>query len=77
MLSKKSTFGRKYSILGARLSWLLALSESTSVEGNASEVVISNPNGDDEGMALENRPGCAIWTDSASIDKSGYLVRLS
>ena len=74
MLSKKSAFGRKYSILGARLNWLLALSETLPVEGQASKVLISNPNGTDEGKVLETRPGCAIWKDSASIDKSGYLV---
>lgn len=74
MLSKKSAFGRKYSILGARLNWLLALSETLPVEGKASKVLISNPYGKEEGLVLETRPGCAIWNDSASIDKSGYLV---
>lgn len=74
MLSKKYTFGRKYSILGARFSWLLALSETLPVEGQASKVLVSNPNGNDEGKVLETRPGCAIWNGDASIDKSGYLV---
>lgn len=73
MLSKKSAFGRKYSILGARLNWLLALSEALPVEGQASKVLISNPYGK-EGLVLETRPGCAIWNASASIDTSGYLV---